>query len=207
VFQAAGRTNASAPLGEDGDHGSFVDQVHVFDLATDTNAPLCVQKVVRKAHLTRLAFNPTQPVLVVGDDRHVPDTRPASRSGGAVCCGSQQRRCSCMCALRPTQASGKHSASCALSGAYVCAHNSISPLRRKLDHGVRAKVKWAFARDRGGVTMLRLSPNLRKPLQPGFGQTAAEAATAQLQQVMDMALTSALASGGDDAAALSDSSL
>ena len=57
------------------------------------------------------------------------------------------------------------------------------------------------------MTMLKLSPNLRKPLQPGTGQTAAEAATVRLQQVMDMALTSALASGGDDAAALSDSSL
>ncbi len=56
------------------------------------------------------------------------------------------------------------------------------------------------------MTMLKLSPNLRKPLQPGTGQTAAEAATARLQQVMDMALTSALASGGDDAAALSDDS-
>ena len=55
----------------------------MFDLATDTNAPLCVQKVVRKAHLTRLAFNPTQPVLVVGDDRQVAEYVPlALRSSG-----------------------------------------------------------------------------------------------------------------------------
>ena len=53
-------------------HRKCCVQVHVFDLAADTNAPLCIQKVVRKAHLTRLAFNPTHPVLVVGDDRQAP---------------------------------------------------------------------------------------------------------------------------------------
>ena len=61
--------------------------MHVFDLAADTNAPLCVQKVVRKAHLTRLAFNPKHPVLVVGDDRRVPSAvEMYSIRSGAVAC-------------------------------------------------------------------------------------------------------------------------
>ena len=90
MFEAVGSINTAAPLHRDGCHGPLLTQVHVFDLATDTNAPLCVQKVVRKAHLTRLAFNPTQPVLVVGDDRRVLDTNPASRSGSTVECSWQQ---------------------------------------------------------------------------------------------------------------------
>lgn len=44
-------------------------QVHVYDMAEDTTAALCVQKVVRKAHLTRLAFNQHHPILIVGDDK------------------------------------------------------------------------------------------------------------------------------------------
>lgn len=47
----------------------IVAQLHVYDMAEDTTAALCVQKVVRKAHLTRLAFNQHHPVLIVGDDK------------------------------------------------------------------------------------------------------------------------------------------
>ena len=55
--------------------------------------------------------------------------------------------------------------------------------------------------------MLKMSPNLRKSIQPTEGRTAAEVATASLQQVMDVALTSALAGGGDVLGASSDGSL
>ena len=54
------------------------------------------------------------------------------------------------------------------------------------------------------MTMLKMSPNLRKAIQPAAGQTAAQAATARLQQVMDVALFSSLAGGGDDATGTSD---
>jgi dynein intermediate chain 1 len=45
-------------------------KLHVFDLNENKNEAMCEQKVVRKAKLTRLAFNPdpTVPVLLVGDD-------------------------------------------------------------------------------------------------------------------------------------------
>ena len=45
-------------------------KVHVFDLHENKNEAMCEQKVVRKAKLTRLAFNPdpTNPVILVGDD-------------------------------------------------------------------------------------------------------------------------------------------
>mmetsp|Transcript_18184 Transcript_18184/g.37038 ORF Transcript_18184/g.37038 Transcript_18184/m.37038 type:complete len:154 (+) Transcript_18184:3-464(+) len=45
-------------------------KVHVFDLAENKNEAMCEQKVVRKAKLTRLAFNPDpgNPVILVGDD-------------------------------------------------------------------------------------------------------------------------------------------
>ena len=45
-------------------------KVHVFDLAENKNEAMCEQKVVRKANLTRLAFNPdpSNPVILVGDD-------------------------------------------------------------------------------------------------------------------------------------------
>ena len=56
------------------------------------------------------------------------------------------------------------------------------------------------------MTMLKMSPNLRKPMQPTEGRSAAEVATALLQQVMDVALTRALAGAGDDGG-VSDGSL
>ncbi|KAK9824529.1 hypothetical protein WJX72_011108 [[Myrmecia] bisecta] len=44
-------------------------KVHVFDLTQNKHEPMCEQKVVQKAKLTRIAFNPKHPVLLVGDDR------------------------------------------------------------------------------------------------------------------------------------------
>jgi dynein intermediate chain 1 len=44
-------------------------RAHVFDLAANKHEPLCVQKVVKRAKLTHVAFNEHEPVLLVGDDR------------------------------------------------------------------------------------------------------------------------------------------
>ncbi|EFJ48219.1 hypothetical protein VOLCADRAFT_81277 [Volvox carteri f. nagariensis] len=44
-------------------------RVHVFDLAQNKLLPLCSQKVVKKAKLTKLVFNPKQPIVLVGDDK------------------------------------------------------------------------------------------------------------------------------------------
>lgn len=46
-------------------------QVHVYDLAENKQFALCEQKVVKKAKLTKIAFNPKHPILIVGDDRWV----------------------------------------------------------------------------------------------------------------------------------------
>ena len=44
-------------------------KVHVYDLYQNKLTPLCAQKVVKKAKLTKLVFNPKHPILLVGDDR------------------------------------------------------------------------------------------------------------------------------------------
>eukprot|EP00164_Ancoracysta_twista_P000985 GFYU01001289.1.p1 GENE.GFYU01001289.1~~GFYU01001289.1.p1 ORF type:complete len:672 (+),score=254.71 GFYU01001289.1:267-2282(+) len=44
-------------------------KVHVFDLHENKHEAMCEQKVVRKAKLTRVCFNPKEPILLVGDDR------------------------------------------------------------------------------------------------------------------------------------------
>jgi dynein intermediate chain 1 len=44
-------------------------KVHVFDLNKNKNEPLCAQAVVKNAKLTRLCFNPKEPILLVGDGR------------------------------------------------------------------------------------------------------------------------------------------
>eukprot|EP00996_Jenningsia_fusiforme_P005665 NODE_667_length_1996_cov_12.812018_g617_i0.p1 GENE.NODE_667_length_1996_cov_12.812018_g617_i0~~NODE_667_length_1996_cov_12.812018_g617_i0.p1 ORF type:complete len:631 (+),score=160.13 NODE_667_length_1996_cov_12.812018_g617_i0:160-1893(+) len=44
-------------------------KVHVYDLNENKHEPMCDQLVVRKAKLTRICFNPHDPVLLVGDDR------------------------------------------------------------------------------------------------------------------------------------------
>ena len=44
-------------------------RVHIFDLSVNKHEPLCRQKIVKKARLTKLAFNRVHPVLLAGDDR------------------------------------------------------------------------------------------------------------------------------------------
>jgi dynein intermediate chain 1 len=44
-------------------------KVHVFDLSHTRSAAVCVQRVARKTRLTKLAFNPRHPVLLVGNDQ------------------------------------------------------------------------------------------------------------------------------------------
>lgn len=44
-------------------------RVSIFDLAQQKHKPMCSQKVVGKARLTRIAFHPKHPILLVGDDR------------------------------------------------------------------------------------------------------------------------------------------
>ena len=43
--------------------------MHVFDLAENKHEPLCEQKVVKRAKLTHVVFNQSDPILIVGDDR------------------------------------------------------------------------------------------------------------------------------------------
>jgi dynein intermediate chain 1 len=43
--------------------------VHLYDLGVNRNEPLCIQKVVKRAKLTHVAFNSTEPIIIVGDDR------------------------------------------------------------------------------------------------------------------------------------------
>lgn len=44
-------------------------KVHVFDLNQNKHEAMCEQKVVRKARLTKVAFSPKHPVILVGDDK------------------------------------------------------------------------------------------------------------------------------------------
>eukprot|EP01051_Picozoa_sp_SAG22_P007379 SAG22_NODE_518_length_9512_cov_5.735897_1_plen_666_part_00 len=44
-------------------------KVHVFDLNENKLDAMCEQKVVRKSRLTKVAFNPIEPILLAGDDR------------------------------------------------------------------------------------------------------------------------------------------
>jgi len=43
--------------------------VHVYDLNVNRNERICYQKVVKRAKLTHISFNQTEPIIVVGDDR------------------------------------------------------------------------------------------------------------------------------------------
>lgn len=43
--------------------------VHVYDLHVNRNERVCSQKVVKRAKLTHVAFNSTEPIIIVGDDR------------------------------------------------------------------------------------------------------------------------------------------
>lgn len=44
-------------------------QVHVFDISQNSIEALCEQRVVTQGRLTKIAFNPQHPILLVGDDR------------------------------------------------------------------------------------------------------------------------------------------
>jgi dynein intermediate chain 1 len=44
-------------------------KVHVYDLHENKHEPMCEQKIVRKAKLTKISFNPKHPIILVGDDR------------------------------------------------------------------------------------------------------------------------------------------
>lgn len=48
-------------------------QVLVYDLAINKERPVCSQQVVTKkrVHPHRIKFNPTYPILIVGDDKFV----------------------------------------------------------------------------------------------------------------------------------------
>lgn len=41
----------------------------MFDLAENKHEPLCEQKVVKRAKLTHVIFNPSDPIIIAGDDR------------------------------------------------------------------------------------------------------------------------------------------
>jgi len=43
--------------------------VHVFDLQQNKNEAMCVQTVIKKGHLTHIAFNAKLPLIIVSDDR------------------------------------------------------------------------------------------------------------------------------------------
>lgn len=44
-------------------------KVAVFDLLASRHEPICEQRVGRKSRLTTLAFSPSQPCLLAGDER------------------------------------------------------------------------------------------------------------------------------------------
>ena len=44
-------------------------QVHVYDLHVNKHEQLCEHKVVKRARLTHVVFNPESPIIIVGDDR------------------------------------------------------------------------------------------------------------------------------------------
>mmetsp|Transcript_22365 Transcript_22365/g.26943 ORF Transcript_22365/g.26943 Transcript_22365/m.26943 type:complete len:668 (+) Transcript_22365:178-2181(+) len=66
-------------------------KVHVFDLSENKHEPMCEQKIVRKAKLTKVAFNKKHPIILVGDDRGCvtslklsPNLRKGWSAGGAT---------------------------------------------------------------------------------------------------------------------------
>ncbi len=71
-------------------------KAHVYDLYENKQDPLCIQKVVKRAKLTRGQFNNKDHILIVGDDRggvnslklspnlrnlHLPDTSDSEQGG------------------------------------------------------------------------------------------------------------------------------
>ena len=44
-------------------------KVHVYDLRVNKHEPICEQKVAKLTKLTRIAFSPSDPILLIGDER------------------------------------------------------------------------------------------------------------------------------------------
>lgn len=44
-------------------------KIHLYDLFENKHDPLCVQKVVKRARLSKVLFNSKEFILIVGDDR------------------------------------------------------------------------------------------------------------------------------------------
>eukprot|EP01083_Nonionella_stella_P257156 880500_1 len=44
-------------------------KVHLYDIAVNKHGPIGEQRLVKKGKLTHVAFNPVEPILLVGDDR------------------------------------------------------------------------------------------------------------------------------------------
>ena len=44
-------------------------KIHLYDLFENKHDPLCVQKVVKRARLSKVLFNARDYILIVGDDR------------------------------------------------------------------------------------------------------------------------------------------
>ena len=44
-------------------------KIHLYDLFENKHDPLCVQKVVKRARLSKVLFNSREFILIVGDDR------------------------------------------------------------------------------------------------------------------------------------------
>src|SRR5690606_7608282 len=53
-------------------------KVHVYDLNSNKHDSLCDQLVVKRAKLTHIAFNPTEPIILVGDDHGLVQTHKLS---------------------------------------------------------------------------------------------------------------------------------
>jgi dynein intermediate chain 1 len=44
-------------------------KIHVYDLRVNKHEPICEQKVAKLTKLTRISFSPTDPILLIGDER------------------------------------------------------------------------------------------------------------------------------------------
>merc|ERR1712194_296654 len=44
-------------------------KVHLYDLSVNKQEPIGEQRVIKKGKLTHIAFNPLEPIILVGDDR------------------------------------------------------------------------------------------------------------------------------------------
>jgi dynein intermediate chain 1, axonemal len=51
-----------------------IGKIHIYDLNINKNDSLCDQLVVKKAKLTKIKFNPTWPIILVGDDKGLVQT-------------------------------------------------------------------------------------------------------------------------------------